>query len=429
MSAHPSPTVRVACSDPILLDEVIRHLEEIPHWRLLASAHSITELFNGLTSQADFVIVSDMIATELAGDARALNLAGEVIVFGREESPQSLRAALSLGARDFLLWPEDQLRLREITKNQKAGINTEHRASLGGLHVVWAPKGGSGTSVVAAHLAAAMATFTGRTKCILMDLDVGHSDQTAILQAEDEKKSILDLLRVADELSASMVESVAWQHPEGFRAILSADPRAETAFVEAVDVAKVLATVRETADHVIVDLPSGVSEVATRVLREASTVLLVVTPDLLSLRRARHSFTLLRAAGVDPTGFIGLLNQAGGTDVSEKDVRSVLGLTTTFRVKADMQVYRAANRGELSLAGKRMLAPVARMLCEAIPFQEARSIRVRPAGVEPAGKHAVPVTPKDGRVPSPRPRQSTSSTTPAKTPSVVRVVGSTRWRG
>jgi pilus assembly protein CpaE len=428
MSAYPSPTVRLACSDPILLDEVIRDLEEIPHWRLLASAHSSQELLNGLASQADFLILSDTIATELAGDARALNLAGEVIVFGREESPQGLRAALRLGARDFVLWPDDRLRLREITIHKRAGITTQHRVSSGGLHVVWAPKGGSGTSVVAAHLAAAMATIAGKTNCILMDLDVGHSDQTAILQAEDEKKSILDLLRVADELSASMVESVAWQHPEGFRAILSADPRADSASVEADDVAKVVATVREAADHVIVDLPSGVTDVATRVLREASTVLLVVTPDLLSLRRARHSFTLLRAAGVDPTRFIGVLNQAGGTDVSEKDVRSVLGVTTTFRVKADMQVYRAANRGELSLAGKRMLAPVARMLAQPVLFQETPPIRVRSSGVELAREYSVPVT-KAARRPSPRPQQSTRSATPAKSPTVVRVVGSSKWRG
>jgi pilus assembly protein CpaE len=429
MSAHPSPTVRVACSDPILLDEVIRHLEEIPHWRLLASAHSVRELLSGPTSQADFLILSDSVAEELAGNASAPCFSGEVIVFGRQERSQSLKAALKLGARDFVLWPDDRLRLRETIEDQRAVATSEHRLSSGRLHAVWSPKGGSGTSVVAAHLAAAMATIVPNTTCILMDLDVGHADQTAILQAEDEEKSILDLLRVADELSVSMVESVARRHPEGFRAILSPEPRAQSATVEAVDVAKVLATAREAADHVIVDLPSGLSEVTTRILQDSSTVLLVVTPDLLSLRRARHAFTLLRVSGVDPTSFVGVLNQAGGTDVSEKDLRSVLGLTTTFRVKADLQVYRAANRGELSLAGKRMLVPVARMLRETVRVNEAPAIPTRMASVEPDGKYPASQAPRKGHgLRSSGPRES-STTTPARNPTVVRVVGSSQWRG
>jgi pilus assembly protein CpaE len=429
MSAHSSPTVRVACADPILLDEVIRHLEEIPHWRLSASAHSITELLNGVPPQADFLILSDALATELAGNPRAPSVSGGVIVFGREERSHSLRAALKLGARDFVLWPEDQLRIREIIESQSASVTTNRRAPSGALNAVWAPKGGSGASVVAAHLAAAMATLG--PKCVVMDLDLAHSDQTAILGAEAEQKSIIDLLRVAQELSAPMVDSVAWEHSDGFRAILAPGSGREWGSVESDDVMRVIATVRETADQVVADLASGISELVMRVLLEASTVLMVLTPDLLSLRRARDAFAVLRAAGVDPARFLGVLNQAGGADISEKDVRSVLGLTTTFRVKADMQVYRAANRGELSLAGKRMLAPVARMLSETISSGPPSAILTSTVGREREVKvlSAPELPPREPRTPAPVSRRSSKSASPEKAPGVVRVMGSSsRWR-
>jgi Flp pilus assembly CpaE family ATPase len=430
MSAHSSPTVRVACGDPILLDQVIRHLEEIPQWRLLASAHSAHEVFSAVGPPVDFLIVSDTVAAVLAEDARARPISAEVIVFGRVENAGTLRAALKLGARDFVLWPDDQRRLREIVERQTTAPTISDQASLGALHAIWAPKGGSGASVVAAHLSAAMATLGA--KCTLMDLDLAHADQTAILAAEDEKKSILDLLRVADELSPSMMGSVAWAHPDGFRAILGPDTSGRGAPVEAVNVKKVVSTVRETADHVVADLPSGMGELTMGLLKEASTVILVVTPDLLSLRRARDAFVALRAAGVDPTGFLGVLNQAGGVDVSEKDLSSVLGLTTTFRVKADMQVYRAANRGELSLAGKRMLVPVARMLRDRVPSREASAIPMPPAGVGrerrvPAPSPAAPK--REGRTTTPVPGGTPKPTTQVGAASVVRVVrASSKWR-
>ena len=39
-----SPSVLVACDDLLLLDEVIRHLEEIPQWRLVSPARTAEEL-------------------------------------------------------------------------------------------------------------------------------------------------------------------------------------------------------------------------------------------------------------------------------------------------------------------------------------------------------------------------------------------------
>lgn len=214
------------------------------------------------------MILSDSLATKLAGRPRG-QASGETIVFGRKESARTLRAALTLGAGDYVVWPEGRLRLREIVEHERA-IPGEPPHTLGSLHAVWAPKGGSGSTVVAGHLAGAMAMMVA--KCHLIDLDLDHSDQTAIRGAEDESNSILDLLRLGEELSTAMVERIAWAHPDGFKAILGPDPRQRSSSIDPAELMRVVTTVRETADHVIVDLPSGMSGVTIRVLRTSQLV-------------------------------------------------------------------------------------------------------------------------------------------------------------
>jgi Flp pilus assembly CpaE family ATPase len=353
-----SPKVLVACDDLILLDEVIRHLEEIPHWRLLRSAGSVDELLR-LGNDADCILLSGAIAPELAAHPRAGRLSPGVVVFGRQESTEALRAGLRLGARGFILWPDEQSQLRELVEAE-APVPEAASSSAGALHAVWAPKGGAGASVVAANLAGAFA-ISGRS-AVLVDLDLDHGDQTALLGAEPSNKSVGDLLRVADELSAKVVQSVLWSHPIGFRAVLSPAKLGQTGASDGAAVGRVLRAIRETAQNVVVDLPSGLNPVARAGFHEATSISVVLTPDLLGLRRARDLLESLNADGVSPDKIDVVLNQAGGPDITAKEVEAVLGVAAVTRVRADLQIYRAANRGELSPLACKMLSPLAKRL-------------------------------------------------------------------
>jgi Flp pilus assembly CpaE family ATPase len=280
-------------------------------------------------------------------------------VFARLETIETLRSALTLGAEGFVLWPQERLQLKPLVEQ---GIISQATSSLvsGNLHCVWAPKGGAGSSVIAAHLAGCLAHALKDT--LLVDLDLDNADQTSILQAEGNTKSVLDLLRVGDEVTADMVRSVAWTHSGGFRVILAPGRFGETALVKPSQLARVLVTGREVADHVVADLPSGLSDLNLSVLVEASSIVLVLTPDLLGLRRAGEALRVLRSAGVDTNRVHAVLNQAGGVDISPKDVEQVLEVPKATRVSADFQIYRMTNRGQLSPRCSRMLASLARRL-------------------------------------------------------------------
>ncbi len=377
-----SPTVLVACDDLILLDEVIRHLEEIPHWKLVMSARSADELLKH-AGKPDCVLASDSLALELAGHPRAGQLTAGLVVFARQETAPALRAALKLGARGFIQWPEEREQLRPLVERGVAAPPPSG-LSAGALHAVWSPKGGSGATVIAAHLAGALATL-GRD-AILVDLDLDHADQTSVLGAGVEHKTIGDLMRVADELSRQTVQSVLWSHPLGFHAVLAPGRIGDTTSAEASRISKVLGTIREAAEHVVLDLPSGLNPVSGASLLEATSVEVVLTPDLLGLRRTRDQLKNLDSLGLQRDRINVVLNQAGGPDITEKEVEAVLGITKVVRLRADLRIYRAANRGELSPVACKLLAPLARRLMG----EGAPEVRPLPAA-QPAIADSPPV--------------------------------------
>lgn len=376
-----SPTVLVASDDLILLDEVIRHLEEIPHWKLLRSARSADELL-GRPVKPDCVLASEEVALQLVDHPRGAQLAAGLVVFGRQETAAALRAALKLGARGFFQWPDERDQLRGLVESG-CEVQAPREAPAGALHAVWAPKGGSGATVVSAHLAGALATL-GR-RATLVDLDLDHADQTSVLGADPEHKTVGDLLRVADELSRQTVSSVLWSHPLGFSAVLAPGRIGDTASAEASRISSVLGAIREAAEHVVVDLPSGLNPVAVSALLDASSIEVVLTPDLLGLRRTRDLLKGLESHGVQRDRVNIVLNQAGGPDITEKEVEAVLGVTSVVRLRADLRIYRAANRGELSPVACKFLTPLARQLAA----NYGAEARPEPAGRRPS---TVPVS-------------------------------------
>ncbi|HEX2150361.1 MAG TPA: hypothetical protein VHI31_09350, partial [Actinomycetota bacterium] len=221
--------------------------------------------------------------------------------------------------------------------------------------------------------------LSGRST-VLVDLDLDNADQTALLGADPASKTAGDLLRVSDELSPQVVQSVLWSHPLGFRAVLAPGKVGDGAAAEGAAITRVLRAIRENAQNVVADLPSGFSPVATAGLLEATSVSVVLTPDLMGLRRCRDLLRTVTSAGLSPEKVDVILNQAGGPDITAKEVEAVLGVSAVSRVRADFQIYRAANRGELSPLGCKLLSPLAKRLASksAVAPPEAPNRNVAP---------------------------------------------------
>lgn len=356
MTEPASLTLLVASDDAALLDEVLRYLEAIPGCRILAAARSPGELATAMATGApDGVVISGGLAVDLAESGRGLPIT-RLAVVEREQRADVLRAAVELGARGVVRWPQERDELRRLVGDAAAGGTAEARP--GDLTALWGPKGGSGTSVLAAHLAGALAALGA--DCLLVDLDLAHGDQTAILGAGPESRSLADLLRVAGEITRPTVDAVAWRHPRGFRAVLAPEPGTVP---KPSEVAPVLTALRSAAGHLVADLPSGDLDAAAAVCAGATRLLLVVTPDILALRRGRDSMRGLIAEGLDPERVDVILNRSDGGEITPGDVEAVLLRPVAARIRPDLGLLRAPDRGELSASGLRLLDGIARRIC------------------------------------------------------------------
>jgi Flp pilus assembly CpaE family ATPase len=359
-----SPTVLVVSDDLDLLDEVVRHLEEIPTWRLVGSATSFQELIDFANRQpSDAILVSERLAEKLAALTDRSAISSRLIVIGREPTVETLRATLEIGARGFVVWPKEHRRLRGLVE-EGLGPTRIQTTSRGAVTALWGPKGGSGTSVLTAHLAGVLSR--NGIKCVLMDLDLDHGDQTAILGVQGETKNVVDLMSVVDEISAAVLENVAWQHTRGFGVVHAPGTPGEAGLIKVADLIGVIEAVSRLTDQVLLDIPSGFSDMVFAGAEAADRFLFVMTPDVLSLRRGREALRALRSAGIDENRIEVVLNRTGG-DISAKDVEAVLTRPVVAQLRPDLRMLRATDRGELARSGMKLVEQLARRISIAAP--------------------------------------------------------------
>ena len=115
-----------------------------------------------------------------------------LLVVDTSQSVGALRRAIRSGASGFYLWPAE----REELAIAAARVGPTREESVGErapVLAVYAPRGGSGGTFVATHLAAAFAKRQRR--CVLVDLDVQFGDASAAIgvPADEAVRTIADL--------------------------------------------------------------------------------------------------------------------------------------------------------------------------------------------------------------------------------------------
>lgn len=351
-----STRIVCVCDDPRLTEEVIGFIEGAGAGAVDAVA-SVAGLADHKPPDGGVVLIADDLAPEVASSSLAGSLAGsKVILFGRTLSPLGLRSALVLGSRASVEWPAEKEQLRRTIEQaaRRPSAGTQGTASC-----IWAPKGGSGASVLSAHLAAALGRLGAAVT--LCDLDVIHGDQRSILGA-DHEGGIADLLRVVHELTPEAVDGVSYRHELGFRVLFAPDGAGEGGLVKATDAAQLVAGLRSLGGTYVIDAPSGLGETSLALAEESQKIVLVITPDLLSLRRGREAMKMIRSAEIDATRVSVAMNRYASGQVSPSDVEAVMGVAVTDTIRFDARLERSPDRGEIAPGSVGLLESLARRL-------------------------------------------------------------------
>jgi pilus assembly protein CpaE len=225
------------------------------------------------------------------------------LLLAREPTPDLLRQALRAGVRDVLQLP---LSVETISESVE-GAATWSRAvrdrmdaedmrqvaeRVGGRVIAVAgAKGGVGCSTVAVHLALAAARADSERTVCLVELDLQAGDLRSLLDVQS-RRSVADLVAVADEVTQRSLDDTLYVHPSGLRLLLSPERGEDGEDVSAAAARGILAGLKFQYDVVVCDVGSVMTEAGAVAVEMANDALIVTTPDVPALRAANRLLAL-----------------------------------------------------------------------------------------------------------------------------------------
>lgn len=307
-----------------------------------------------LMSRRPDILLLDLAEPE--GATRALQelprLLGEGWVFALSDSssPELIIQTMRAGAREFLVKPLEASSLEEAFGRYLAQKKEDPVRDQGEIICVAGAKGGSGATSLAINLAVALAELP-RAEAAVVDLKGPVGDLSVYLNLRPQF-TLLDALHSASRLDPVLLDSYLTRScgvsvlpglPD-FRPKRTADAAALT---------RVLEVFQETHSHVVVDVAPQPDDEQFRVsAQRASSVLLVLTPELPSLWRARRLLDFLD--GRVPAERLKLvLNRAQRfQEILDEDMENALGLPLYWKLPNDYRTALAAvNSGRPVIQG------------------------------------------------------------------------------
>lgn len=273
-----------------------------------------------------------------------------IIAAGPELGAEVLLQVIRGGASEYLPRPiqDDEVlaALRRARRKLTPTVETEV-ASPGRVFAFFSPKGGVGVTTAATNLAVAIGRDAGKST-LLLDL----SDQLGtapLLLGLQPRYSYLDLVQNFHRLDRELFESFLAEHDSGISLLGAPSALANGDGLSPDHVRSLLGVVKRRFEYVIVDVGRPLSGVTRAAVAEADERLLVVTPEVPTLRNASRMLSLVGdgSGGVSPGSFKVLLNEyREGTGVSEEEVKEALGLDVFALLEHDEdEVTDSANLG------------------------------------------------------------------------------------
>jgi len=230
------------------------------------------------------------------------------------------------------------------------------------LFALWSPKGGSGTSVLAAACSLVLARHSDGVR--LADLD---GDQPAIFGlGADPPTGLADWLAAGPEAPTEALDRLAVEATHEVALLPRGSAERSLAPVAAAEAGAALGVaLRDGPAPTVVDLGAAVAPAARALLEIADASAVVVRGCYLALRRAVHSPGLARSAGI-------VLVDEPGRSLGAREVAEVLDRRVLARVPVRAATARAVDAGVLAARLPDSLARSATEMLDGLELLPAR---------------------------------------------------------
>ena len=317
---------------------------------LVGASESIADAAGALAGGHLQVVLHATRASSLPADELASireHTRAPIVLVASGEASRLLDEALDADVSDVLLLP--QLADNVVFALRKAAHSARRSDGVRGRHgtiiTVFSPKGGTGKTVVATNLAAALATVTGK-KTLLLDLDLQFGDAAIMLGVEPEK-TIFDLVVAPGELDSEKLAGYTTHHTCGLE-IMPAPLRPEDAeLVTEAKLARLLEVARETYDAIVVDTSPFFHGPMLATLDRTDELFLLCGLDVPTLKNVKLSLQTLEMLSFPRDRIRIVLNRANSkVGMKASDVEEALGMKIRHQIPSDRAVPLGVNKGK-----------------------------------------------------------------------------------
>ena len=285
-------------------------------------------------------------ATEIA--AIREHTRAPIIVIAAGESASLLEDALEADVADVMLLPQLTenvvFAIRKAAHAKRQLSVAGSKARQGRIVTVFSPKGGTGKTVMASNLAAAVAKHEAK-RVLLLDLDLQFGDAAIVLGIEPEK-TIYDLVVAPGELDVEKLAGYITRHPSGLD-VLPAPLRPEDAeLVTEGKLGLLLDVAREAYDVIVVDTSPFFHGPMLATLDRTDELLMVCGLDVPTLKNVRLSLQTLELLSFPSHRIRFVLNRANSkVGLKRKEVEAALKMKVDIEIPSERTVPLCVNRG------------------------------------------------------------------------------------
>jgi pilus assembly protein CpaE len=289
---------------------------------------------------------------------RALDLAAQLDVSGSGPSvvvvapsdPALWVAAMRSGVRDVLspdAGPDDVAAVlrrcadlaRARAQATAVEVDSDHR-----VIVVASAKGGVGKTTVATNLAVGLAR-SGTGSTVIVDLDLQYGDVASALALVPEY-TLPDTVHGAASNDPLLLKTFLTRHPSGLYVVAGADSPAAGDAVTSEQVARLVETLRQEFQYVVLDTAPGLSDHTLTVLEKATDLVLLSGADVPGVRGLRKEIDVLTELDLVPARRHLLLNMwATDGALSMKDIETTIGAPLDLVLPRSSAVPMSTNTG------------------------------------------------------------------------------------
>jgi pilus assembly protein CpaE len=326
-------------------------LEQHPELELVGASEEVAQAASALAGgHLDAILHATRASSLPAGEIAAIReqTRTPILLVASGEASTLLEEALDADVADVLLLPQ-------LTENVAFAIRKAAHArrqlpvtttaKQGRIVTVFSPKGGTGKTVIATNLAAAVAKQQGK-RVLLLDLDLQFGDAAIMLGVEPEK-TIYDLVVGPGELDSEKLAGYVTKHVCGLDMVPAPLRPEDAELVTEAKLGRLLEVARETYDIIVVDTSPFFHGPMLATLDRTDELLMVCGLDVPTLKNVRLSLQTLELLSFPQSRVRFVLNRADSkVGLKRREVETALGVKMNVEVPSERSVPLSVNRGD-----------------------------------------------------------------------------------